>query len=259
MHLTERTTGSLDSAYNYFPNAIVEACDTGIWLETTAGNQFIGGTSEGNDTLGMLIDSGANLNVIRGMDFESNNGGLPDGNDVDVGGWQNTLDSIASDSLVRFLATSKFNVLVSAKCFSLEWVSGAIMNIARDTVYDRHGVTEATLTDNGTDTIKDNLMNLRLGTIERAGGRAAYNSELDDSEPSLTGTTHLYTNNTGKPVVALLSGGLVTRFVLGRPAGTFLTMPVGEFSAGSYYLSPLDTIDLDYTSGFPPGLVIRAI
>jgi hypothetical protein len=250
-------TGS-KSAYNYWPNAIVEACATGIYLDGCVGTQFVGGTSEGNTTIGLVMTADASLNIIRGMDLEANAGGLPSGYDIEISGSQNVIEHVASDSMLRVKSGARFNRISNSMLFNLEIESGAVLTVVGDTTYDRHGVTVGTFVDNGTDTMISNLISTRTAEVIKKAGISAYNS-LDWAAETVSGpTTHTYTNNTEYDQVAVVSGGLITNFIYGRAGGggNFVTMPAGEAAAGAWPLSPGDSIQITFTSGWPPSVII---
>ena len=246
------------SAYNKYINPIVEGCDTGIYLENCTGEQFDSGASEGNTTIGLKISSGANLNVINGMDFESNAGGLPSGYDVEVGGAQNMFTNIASDSMFKIISGARFNRVNSSSFFNIEVESGATLNFFNQCAYNRQGVLVGTYTDNGTNTMTRDLIDvLNVGVIG-ALGRATYDNELTTTSLVVGASPWTYQNTSGQKEAILITGGflsevLFSRTDVGGKTTRYEEGPSGDALGSSLFeLSPTDSIRVTYDAGFPP-------
>jgi len=245
----------VDSAYNTFINPIVEGVGTGVDISSGSGNIFNGGAIEACTVQGMIIQLGSNFNKFYGTDFEQNLASPPSGLDVTIGGASNCLYGIDSDNLVKVVSGGRFNKIIGGTFEAITIDSGATANMITNASYSRNGTFGSAVTDNGTNTLIRDIVNQETTLPETARGRTIYDSVLTSSAETVPSTgPWTYTNNTGKNVGMLISGGLVTTLVYKRFAGASITL--GDNPNGVFELSPKDGMQITYTASFAPHVEI---
>ena len=145
------------TTYNLFLDPIIEGCEFGVHIEKGTGNQFNGGTIEGNTDWGVIIETGCNNNKFIGGDFEANTNG-----DIEVGGAETDIIGCDSDNLIQFVTNvtggGKHSKIIGGACDSIIVDSTVVGVKLSDTSYNRTG--SGVFTDNGTKTKIDGLTNI---------------------------------------------------------------------------------------------------
>lgn len=241
-------TGGVGTQASYctFTNPIIEGLakdisGVGILLEGAFGNCFISGTSEGCTT-GVAtgtVAQGCRDNKFFGIDLEANT--TVDLYDQGAG---NEYHSINSTLKIQVLATARRPQFFGGRINAVEITLGALGSGWFGVVYNRDDVVPAGAFVNGEpSTCTSNC------TDEKAAKRGPFSQ---NSVTVLTGT-FTYTNNTGNPVQATLSGGTISALNIVR-AG--VDNALTNF-AGTYYLAPGDGIKI--ANSLAPNLRILSL
>lgn len=151
-YLTERLAGETCS-YCYFPNPVIEGVDIGVHLVKTLGNLFVGGTSEGCTSYGVLAEVGALNDRFIGTDFEVNTAA-----DIFCQGLGVEFINCDSYSLAAFGVNARRCKFVGGNYQTVLIDGGALACSALDLVYNRFTST-GTFTDAGTLTELSNVRN----------------------------------------------------------------------------------------------------
>lgn len=227
---TQLNPGELLS-YCTFINPILEhTASAGVYLDYAFGNTVLGGTMEGNASVGLLLTANAFNNKIANVDFEVNTD-----HDIFCSGRENYFVNCDTAKVVTIDAVANNNTVIGGAHNAITIVSGATNNKILDLVYNRDNLG-ATITDGGTRTKLRNLT-----------PRASFNSH--NALPILTALTvsaspFTYENITGNDLDITVAGGTVTGIEFLRPGGFCSTGAIG----GMFRLSPGDSLKVTYTA-----------
>jgi len=145
------------TTYNLFLDPIIEGCEFGVHIEKGTGNQFNGGTIEGNTDWGVIVETGCNNNKFIGGDFEANTNG-----DIQVGGAETDIIGCDSDNLIQFVTNAtgggKHSKIIGGACDSITVDSTVVGVKIKSTSYNRTG--SGVFTDNGNNTRIVDLTNI---------------------------------------------------------------------------------------------------
>lgn len=141
-------------SYCLFQNAIIEGVDIGIQLAGTLGNIFIGGTSEGNSSYGVLGLTHSSGDKFFGMDFEANKIA-----DVYSQGKALELHGCDSTNLIAFGSNSTRCSISGGQHTSILFDTGSSFSSVINSQFNRLGFT-GTFIDAGKDSYVANLLNV---------------------------------------------------------------------------------------------------
>jgi len=162
--LDQRGT-SEQTSYCTFIQPLVEHPAIGIKLTSTLGNVFLGGTSEGCASYGVLTTANAFKDKFIGTDFEGN------GTDCFIQGSQIHLIGCDSATNVTFGSTSRYCVMTGGVHQTVLTDAGSSFNRFGNFTYNQLGTT-GTFTDAGSGTILDaGIVNLTGGAAYLTGSK----------------------------------------------------------------------------------------
>jgi len=122
------------TSYCLWIDPIIEGTEIGVHIVEGSGNQFNGGTIEGNTDWGVKIDSGCTSNKFIGGDFEANTNG-----DILVAGAETDIIGSDSDSLIQFSTGGRDSKIIGGANDSLTVDSGVTGIKLIGTSYNRTG------------------------------------------------------------------------------------------------------------------------
>ena len=207
--LGERLSGE-QTAYCNFWNAKANACNVGIYLESTLGNNFWGGDAEFSVTVGLLTTVNALKDKLWGMNFEVN--------PTDISCLGNGVRFIGCDCVTMVFS----NVSVNCKALmcltdSINIVSGAVGTEVSNTSFSR-GLSSSVITDNGTESRHSNNYNMTTNRFQNAP------QAVIAPAVSFPGGVFTYVNNTGDTVLVQGTGGTISNVSVGT-GGDVATIP----------------------------------
>ena len=200
--LGQRLSGEQTSYCNFW-NLKANACDVGIFLDSTLGNNFWGGDAEFSVSVGLLTTVNALKDKFYGMNFEVN--------PTDISLLGNGIRLISCDCVTMVFQAASVNCK-SIGCLvdSINIVSGAVGTHIADTSFSR-GLSSSVITDNGTQTRHSNNYNMTTNKFQNA----------PPSVTALSATLPIsWTNTTGDSVLVYMEGGTVTNFTITPASGT---------------------------------------
>lgn len=207
--LGERLSGE-QTAYCNFWNAKANACNVGIYLESTLGNNFWGGDAEFSAAVGVLTTVNALKDKFWGMNFEVN--------PTDISCLGNGVRFIGCDCVTMVFS----NVSVNCKALmcltdSINIVSGAVGTEVSNTSFSR-GLSSSVITDNGTESRHSNNYNMTTNRFQNAP------QSVIAPAVSFPGGVFTYVNNTGDTVLVQGTGGTISNVSVGS-GGDIATIP----------------------------------
>ncbi len=226
----------LRSTCNVFINAVIEGVGgAGIRLTESDLNTFVGGTSEANETYGVITGIIWRNNLFKGMDFEGN-------------GTADILDS----GICTFLEncyTSKSIILTSNSKRAM--ITGGL----HERLETQNGCTGAVF-----ESLTINYFNTGNGGVYDNATGTAFRNVWDESSSgyvfpkrarttiSITASPFTYTNATGGYEYILINGGAVTQILFKRDTD----QPITGVTYGFIMLAPGDQLVVSYST--PPSM-----
>lgn len=228
------------TSYCTFLNANVQGCQIGIYLDSALGNVFLGGDSEFNTIYGLQLTTLALNNKFYGMDLEVNTT-----QDVVCAGSYNEFIVDTSSAGVtggfRFVAGSVGNKLLGGVHDQVA-IDGGTGNYIGGVVYGRNLSGNLSIVDNGTRS--------GFGMNWQAQSQKWTHGPESHTAITVTTPTFTYTNNTGMPVLAFVTGGTVSVMGYFRGASQLGTIPTNS-------VIPICSGDsLSITSSAAPTLIV---
>lgn len=207
--LGQRLSGEQTSYCNFW-NAKANACNVGIYLESTLGNNFWGGDAEFSAAVGVLTTVNALKDKFWGMNFEVN--------PTDISCLGNGVRFIGCDCITMVFSGSSVNCK-ALHCLTdtININSGAVGTLIADTSFSR-GLSSSVITDNGTESRHSNNYNMTTNRFQNAP------QSVSAPAVSFPGGVFTYVNNTGDTVLVQGTGGTISNVSVGS-GGDIATIP----------------------------------
>lgn len=195
-----RLTGE-QSSHNNLWNPAANACDVGIYLDGTLGNNFWGGDAEFNTSVGLLTTVDALKDTFWGMNFEAN--------PTDISCLGNGVRFIGCDAVNIVLSGASVNCkILDCLTDSINVVSGALGSQISRTSFSR-GLSSTVITDNGTRTRHRDNYNMTTNKYQNAP------RSVIAPAVSFPGGVFTWTNTTGDTVLVQGTGGTISNVSVG--------------------------------------------
>lgn len=222
---------NLKSTANLFINTIMEGVvGTGIRLEDTDLNTFIGGTSEANGTYGITTAGGSRQNKFVGMGFEANGTA-----DLLDGGQDTVLENCYTGKSIVLLSSSRRARIVGGLHERIEMQSGCSAANIENLTVNYFDTGSGGIYDSGTNSSFRNVFDLDANAY-------VYPTKL--RQPiTVTASPFTYTNTTGEYQNVLTTGGTVTSIQFSRGGSQTVT----GMTAGLVMLAPGDSLVVSYS------------
>jgi hypothetical protein len=201
--LSQRLSGE-QTSYCWFPNLVTNACQVGIYLDSTLGNNLEHGDSEYSSVFGLLTTVNALKDKITGMNFEVN--------PTDINCLGNGLVFLNAHCVsMVFVTGSEGCKAVSCLVDTILVNSGVIGTHIALTSFSR-GLSSSDITDNGTDTRHTANYNMTTKKYQNAP-RTVFAPVV-----SFPGGIFTWTNTTGDTVLVQGTGGTISNVSVGAGA-----------------------------------------
>lgn len=239
LKLTNRGAGEL-SSYCTFINPVIEGvAGSGALLDQAQGNIFIGGTIEGNSSVGMNLTANAIKNKVFGTDFEANTN-----HDVYCQGNYNEFYGINSQLQVTFDSTAKLNKVIGGTFQTIFLNTSTVNNLISGVMYNQL---------NSTGTINDVPNKNRRRDNNNYATSNVENTPLATSGITVTASPFTYTNTTSNEQTVAIIGGTVSAMSLTHGGTATSGIPTNNM----YNLSPGDSIQVTYSAAPTMNLLTR--
>ncbi|MRT01142.1 hypothetical protein GJQ57_21065 [Ralstonia pickettii] len=245
INATQRGAGEQVSYCNFY-NPIIEGVGTGIYLDYAIGNTFYSGTAEGCSTGGVFESANAARNRFIGMDMEVNTS-----YDVDSAGLATVIDGCDTNKLITFRGNDQ--TVRNGVHSQITITNAALFARLRDLRYNRLN-NGSTVSDNGTQTTKDNVVNYVTGKIDAAQVPNVTNYGVAVSAPAAPSSGTAWQNTNTYPVEVIFSGGSISNIQYSRDNVTYYSV-TGTTNGAAVRLAPGDWFKPTYT-GSPNFVVV---